>query len=156
MDTSPVLGGPADSFWWLHGSHEVVAIPSPAAGAALTTTVPGSVQWEVVAASFLFTASAAAATRIPFISFLDQAGVTFCKVNTTATLIATNASQVTFGVDLNAFGSNSGTSIGAPIPRIRLQDGLRVQLSATLIDTADTITAARLYVCQYEVSSDYS
>ncbi len=144
------------SFWRLHGSHEVVTLPSPAAGAALTASVPGAVQWEIVAASFLFTASANAATRIPFISFLDAAGVTFCKVNTTATLIATNAAQVTFGVDLNAFGSNSGTSIGAPIPRMRLGDGLRVQLSATLIDVADTITAARLFVCQYDVVPDYS
>ncbi len=144
------------SYWRLHGSHEVVVLETPAAGAALTKTVPGSVQWEVVAASFLYTASAAVATRVPFISFLDQAGVTFCKVNTAFNLVATNASQITFGQSLSSFGANSAVSIGAPIPRIRLQDGLRVQLSATLIDTADTITAARLYVCQYDVRPDYT
>ncbi len=144
------------SYWRLHGSHIVVTLPSPAAGAALTTTVPGAVQWEIVAASFLFTASANAATRVPFISFLDQAGVTFCKVNTAFNLIATNASQVTFGQSLSSFGANSAVSIGAPIPKIRLVDGLRVQLSATLIDVADTITAARLYVCQYDVRPDYT
>ncbi len=156
MSTGLTLGGPADSYWRLHGAHEVVALPSPAAGAALTVTVPGAVEWEIVAFSFLYTASANAATRIPFISFLDQAGVTFCKLNTTATLIATNVSQVTFAQEISAFGANSATSIGQTLPCMRIQDGLRVQVSATLIDVADTITAARMYVCQYEVASDYS
>jgi hypothetical protein len=144
------------SYWALHGSHEVVALPSPAAGAALTETVPGAVQWEVVAVSFLFTASANAATRIPFVSFLDQAGVTFCKINTVATVTATIASQVTFAEHVAAFGANNGASIGNTLPRMRIQDGLRVQVSATAIDVADTITAARLYVRQYEVRPDYT
>ena len=144
------------SFWRLHGSHEVVSLPSPAAGAALTVTVPGAVEWEVLAFSFLYTASANVATRIPFISFLDQAGVTFCKINTTATLVATNVSQVTFAAGAESFGANSAVSIGATMPQMRIQDGLRVQVSATLIDVADTITAARMYVCQYDVRPDYT
>lgn len=142
------------SYWRLHGSHRVVALPSPAAGAALTVTVPGAVQWEVVSFSFLFTASANAATRIPFISFLDQSGTTFCKINTTATLIATNASQVTFAQEVGSFGANSAVSIGSTLPKIRLVDGLQVSVSATAIDASDTITAARLYVVQYDVRPD--
>ncbi len=144
------------SYWRLHGSHRVVALSSPAAGAALTVTVPGSVQWEIISASFLFTASANAATRIPFISFLDTSGTIFCKVNTAFTVTATIAPQVTFGRDLNSFGANNSTSMGAPIPKIRLVDQMQVQLSATLIDVADTITAARLYVVQYDVRPDYT
>jgi hypothetical protein len=144
------------SYWHLHGSHEVVSLPSPAAGAALTVTVPGAVQWEVVAVSFLFTASANAATRIPFVSFLDAAGVTFCKINTAFTVTATNTPQVTFAEHVASFGANNSTSMGNTLPRMRIQDGLRVQVSADAIDVADTITKARLYVRQYEVRPDYA
>ena len=144
------------SYWRLHGSHRVVSLPSPAAGAALTVTVPGSVQWEIRAASFLYTASGNVATRIPFVSFIDQSGTIFCKVNTVYTLVASDVSQVTFGTDLDQFGANSSVSMGSSIPDIRLVDGLQIQLSADAIDVADTITAARLYVCQYDVRPDYS
>jgi hypothetical protein len=147
---------PEFSYWNLHGSHQVVSLPSPAAGAALTYTVPGAVELEVVAASFLFTASANAATRIPFISFLDAAGVTFCKINTAFTVTATIAPQVTFAEHVASFGANNSTSMGNTLPRMRIQDGLRVQISADAIDVADTITKARLYVRQYEVRPDYT
>lgn len=142
------------SYWRLHGSHRVVSLPSPAAGAALTYTVPGSVQQELVSVSFLFTASGNAATRIPFVSFLDQSGTTFCKVNTAYTITATNTSQVTFGVGLDQFGANNSVSMGSSIPELRLVDGLQVQVSADAINATDTITAARLYVCQYDVRPD--
>jgi hypothetical protein len=142
----------AAEYWRLHGSHLVVSLPSPAAGAALTTTVPGAVQWDVIAVSFLFTASANAATRIPFVSFLDQGGTTFAKINTAFNFTAANHGQVTFGRDVESFGANNALSVGAAIPHIRLLDGLRVQVSADAIDVADTITAARLYVCQYDVA----
>jgi hypothetical protein len=151
-----VLDNPTFSYWNLHGSHEVVSLPSPAAGAALTVTVPGAVQWEVVAVSFLLTASANAATRIPFISFLDPSGAIFCKINTVATVTATNTPQVTFAEHVAAFGANNGSSIGNTLPRMRIQDGLRVQISADAIDVADTITKARLYVRQFEVRPDYT
>ena len=144
------------SYWRLHGSHVVVSLPSPAAGAALTQTVPGSVQWEIESISFLFTASAAVATRIPFVSFLDQAGVTFCKVNSAFNVTAGSASQVTFGTELSQFGANNSASMGSGIPRMRLGDGLRVQVSADAIDVADAITAVRMFVCQYDVRPDYS
>lgn len=144
------------SYWRLHGSNRVVSLPSPAAGAALTVTVPGAVQWEVAAVSFLFTASANAATRIPFVTFLDTTGTTFCKVNSAFNVTASNHSQVTFGLELASFGANNALSMGGPIPRMRLADGLQVQVSADAIDAADTITAARLFVCQYEVRPDYT
>lgn len=113
-------------------------------------------QWEVVSFSFLFTASANAATRIPFISFLDQSGTTFCKINTAYTVTATIAPQVTFAQEVSSFGANNSASMGNTLPRIRLVDGLQVQVSAAAIDVADTITAARLYVCQYDVRPDYT
>jgi hypothetical protein len=144
------------SYWRLHGSHRVVSVPSPAAGAACTVTVPGSVQWEVRAATFLYTASSNVATRVPFVSFLDQGGTIIAKVNTAYNITASNASQVTFGTDLDQFGANNAASMGSSIPDLRLLDGLRIQVSADAIDGSDTITAVRLYVCQYDVRPDYT
>ncbi len=137
--------------WELHGEYEPITLGSPAAGAALTVTVPGSVQWEVLSASWLYTASANAATRIPFISFLDQSGVTVGAFGSPFTVVATNAVQVSFGVGVTQFGANSSARMGGGIPCLRLADGMRIQFSATLIDTADTITAARLFVRQWRV-----
>jgi hypothetical protein len=144
------------SYWRLHGSHLPVAVQSPAAGAACTVTVPGAVQWDVRAVSFLYTASGNAATRIPFISFLDQSGTILAKVNTAYTLTASHTSQITFGTDLDQFGANNSVSMGSSIPDLRLLDGLQIQMSADAIDVADTITTVRLYVCQYDVRPDYS
>jgi hypothetical protein len=144
------------SYWRLHGSHVVIAAGSPAAGAAFTYTVPGAVQQDLRSISFLFTASGNVATRIPFVSFLDQSGTTFCKVNTAYTITASHTVQVTFGPDVDQFGANNSASMGSSTPEIRLLDGLQVQVSADAIDVADTITAVRLYVCQYDVRTDYS
>jgi hypothetical protein len=135
----------------LHGSHKAVTLPSPAAGAALTYTVPGSVQWEILSLSFTYTASGNAASRVPFVRFLDQSGTAFCDVATPYKLVASDVSRVTFGVGVVQFGADSAARIGAGIPAMRLEDGLRVQVSATLIDGSDTITLARLFVRQWDV-----
>ncbi len=137
--------------WDFHGKDEPQALGSPAAGAALTVTVPGSVEWEVLAASFLFTASANAANRIPAIQFLDWSNTIFCEVKVPYKLIATNAAQVTFGVGIVQFGADSAASMGAGIPPMRIGDGLRVRLTAAAIDTADTITAARLFTRRWRL-----
>lgn len=137
--------------WLLHYSHEPVALPDPAAGAALTVTVPGAVEWQVLAASFTYTASGAAANRIPFIRFIDQTGVAVADVGAPFLLVATNVSRITFGVGVQQFGANSAVRIGAGIPALRLGDGMQVQLGATAIAAGDTITDARLYVKQWRV-----
>ncbi len=137
--------------WELHGEHVVIALGSPAAGAALTATVPGAVEWEILAATFLYTGSSNAATRVPTINFLDWAGTIFCQAQTPYTLTASHTAQVTFGVGIEQFGANNATSLGAGIPPMRIGDGLRVQLTAALIDTADTITAARIFVRRWRL-----
>jgi hypothetical protein len=141
----------AERDWSLHYENEVVPIANPAAGAAAVYTVPGSVEQELLAVSFKYTASGNAATRIPFIQFVDWAGVPFCEVGSPFTLVATNVSQVTFGVGVMQFGANSSVRMGAGIPPMILGDGLQVKLSATAIDVADTITLARMFVRQRAV-----
>ena len=134
---------------WYHWEHRPVALGSPAAGSALTYTVAPAEEILVLSVSFTFTASAQAANRIPFLQFLDQSGTAVADVATPYKLIATNAARVTFGVGMFQFGADSAARIGAGIPAIILSDGMQVSLSATAIDAADTITAARMYVRQW-------
>jgi hypothetical protein len=141
----------ASDEWRLHYSHEPVALAAPPAGQALTYTVPGAVEQEVLAVSFTYTASAAPANRVPFVQFLDQGGGIVCEVATPFLLVATNVARVTFGVGMQQFGANSAARLGAGIPPLRLGDGMRVRLSATAIAAADTITGARLFVRQWRV-----
>lgn len=141
----------ADEQWELHGEWEPVALSSPAAGAALTYTVPGATQLAVLSASFTYTASANAANRIPFISFLDQSGVPVGKFASPYKLVANDVSRVSFGVGVDQFGADSAANMGCGIPELRLRDGMQVQLSAAAINATDTLTLARLYVRQWRV-----
>ncbi len=144
----------ASDDWRLHYSHEPIALANPAAGQPLTYVVPGAVEVEVLAVSFTFTAAAAVANRVPFVRFLDTSGVAVADVAAPFLLVATNVARVTFGVGVQQFGANSAVRIGAGIPALRLGDGMRVQLGATAIAAADTITAARLFVRQWRVRND--
>lgn len=132
-------------YWTLHGEHEPISLGSPATGAALTYTVPGSVQMEVLSVSFTFTAGAGVADRYPLVQFLDTAGVAVAEVGTPYKLVATNPSRVTFGVGIVQFGADSAVRMGAGIPCLRIGDGMRVRLTATALDATDAITAARIY-----------
>jgi hypothetical protein len=137
--------------WTLYSEWEPVALSSPAAGAGLTYTVPGSTQVEVLSASFTYTASANAANRIPFLSFLDQSGVAVGSFGTPYKLVANDASRVSFGVYVSSFGADSAARIGSGIPPMRLASGMQVLLSATAINVSDQISTARLYVRQWRV-----
>jgi hypothetical protein len=135
--------------WSLEGEYEPVSLGSPAAGAALVYTVPGTVQQEVMSACFTFTASANAANRIPFLELLDQSGIPVASASPGFTYVATNAVICSFGVGLTSYGANASARAGAGIPLVRLRAGMQVKFSAVLIDVADTITKGRLFVRQW-------
>ena len=141
----------AERAWSLHWEHVPVVLQSATGTGGVTYTVPGAVEQLIVAISFTYTASGNAATRIPFAQFLDQSGVQVCEVGSPFSLVATNVSRVSFGIGLVQLGANSAARMGCAIPPIILADGMQLKLSATLIDAADTITAARLYVRQRPV-----
>ena len=132
----------------LHWEYEPVSLPTPAAGSALTYTAPTATEQLVICVSFLFTTSNAVATRVPYMAFLDQSGTSIAEIATPYTFTASNAGQVTFGLDVQQFGANNGARIGCAIPPVVLADGMQFKLTAALIDTADTITKARMYVKQ--------
>src|SRR5438477_11121491 len=137
--------------WSLHLENVPVVLPSATGTGGVTYTVPGAVEQLIVAVSFTYAASANAATRIPYVQFLDQSGVQVCEAGSPFSLVATNVSRVSFGIGLVQFGANSAARMGCAIPPIILADGMQLKLSATLIDASDTITAARLYVRQRPV-----
>jgi len=139
------------AYWYWHGSHEPIRGQSPAAGAPFLYTVPGTVEQEVMAVSFLFTASAAVANRRPVVSFLDYGGQPFAEIGTPFTITANNASQVTFGQYLNQFGANNSARMGAPIPPLRLGDGLSFQITADAIAAGDQISAVAFFVRQWPI-----
>jgi hypothetical protein len=137
--------------WTLYSEWEPIALSSPAAGAGLTYTVPGSTQVEVLSASLTYTASGNAANRIPFLSFVDQSGVAVGSYGTPYKLVASDVSRISFGVGANQSGADSAARISTGIPALRMQAGMQVLLSATAINVTDQISAARLYVRQWRV-----
>jgi hypothetical protein len=138
-------------YWMLHGSHEPIRGENPAAGAPFAYTIPGTVEQELLAVSFTYTASAAAATRRPVIRFLDYGGRPFAEIGTPFTITATNVSRVTFGLYVNQFGANNSARMGAAIPPLRLGDGLSFEVTADAIAAADTITAVAFFVRKWPV-----
>ncbi len=139
------------AYWYWHGSNEPIRGESPAAGASFAHTVPGTVEQEVVAVSFLFTASAAAATRRPVIRFLDYGGQSFAEIGTPFTITANNASQVTFAQSIVQLGANNSARMGAAIPPLRLGDGLSFEVTADNIDAGDQISAVAFFVRQWPI-----
>ena len=138
-------------YWWLHGSHEPIRGQSPAAGAPFAYTVPGTVEQEIIAVSFTYTASAAVATRIPVIRFLDYGGESFCEVGLPFGITATNHSRVTFGLNMVQFGAANSARMGCAIPPMKLGDGLSFELTADAIAAADQISAVAFFVRQWPV-----
>ena len=146
-----LLDSPSADQWRLHGSHEPVALASPAAGSALTYTVSGAVQIVVHSAVMLYTASSNAANRIPYLEILDTTGTPVASCSPGFTYVASDAVIVSFGLGQTLFGANSSARAGCGIPEIRLQDGMQVKLGAVGINATDAITKARLYVRQWNV-----
>ena len=95
----------------MHESHEPVVLPSPAAGSALTYTVPGAVEQVVYWAVFTFTASANAANRIPYLEILDQSGKPVVSASPGFTYVATNVVIVSFGIGQTVFGAKDRKSV---------------------------------------------
>jgi hypothetical protein len=106
---------------------------------------------EVLSLSFTYTASSNAATRIPFVAFLDTTGVSCGSFGSPFTLVASDVSRVSFGVGVVQYGANSSARMGASIPAMRIGDGMQVQISATLLNVTDQISAARMFVRQWRV-----
>ena len=138
-------------YWYLHGSNEPNRGQNPAAGAPFSQVVPGTVEWEVVSVSFTYTASAAAANRVPLIRFLDQGGRAFGEFGVPFNITANNHSRVTFGVYANQFGANNSARMGTSIPCYKIGDGVSFEVTADAADAADQISDVAFFVRQWPI-----
>src|SRR5437762_13629270 len=98
--------------WELHSEHVPVVLPSATGTGGVLYTVPGAVEQLIVAISFTYTASANAATRIPFVQFLDQSGIQVCEAGSPFSLVASNVSRVSFVIGLVTVGDYYEVRLG--------------------------------------------
>lgn len=153
LDVEQPLEAPHVTFYG-RGDTQVIAVPSPGAGLDFTVPVSGAVEWCVQAVSFLLTPDATVAVRVPLLAFLDGTGVPFFEAAAPAGRAAGAASRFVFASNLQPFGSLGDSVIGAPIPELRLYDGLSIASSVTLLKAGDTLTDIRLFVTQYPIRPD--
>lgn len=131
--------------------HEPRTIGQPAVATGFTYPVAGAVVQRIVSVSFLLTADANAANRIPRVEYLDGSGAVFAAVAAPFVLTANLAGRFTFGVGLQQFGSNGAAQIGCALPDYLLHDGLAVRVAVTAIQAGDQISGASLFVDQYPI-----
>lgn len=124
-------------------------IPKIAAGADLSFTVPTGLLWNVVSLTGKFTASAAAASRVPAFFIKDQAGTIVYQYNV-ATLTANQNATFTFSEDITALPTfASGGIFLAPMPGTWLPSNWSFGTVTALIDVADAWTNVNCWVQAY-------
>ena len=136
----------------LQVTHAPVSLGAPAAGAAVVYTAPSAVQVQILSACVKLVTSSQAASRVPRLVFLDQAGVSFGAYPIGYTIAASKTSRISFGVGVDSTGANDGTYIACAIPPLWLLAGCQVKLDVDAIDTADQLSEVRLYVAQRDVT----
>lgn len=130
------------------GGMRIVIGTNPAAGAEVSETVPGGVEWIVRSVAVALVTSAAAGTRRPALVFDDGAG------NTVGHSVI--ASGVGAGVSLTIAWSagvqvQTGNVIySAPlVQEVRLRSGWRILTSTNAIDVGDDYGAPRMLVEEF-------
>lgn len=124
-------------------------IPKIAAGADLSFTVPIGLLWRVVSLTGKFTASAAAASRVPAFFVKDQAGSIVYQYNV-ATLTANQTATFTFSEDVTQLPTfaNGGIFL-APKPSSWIPSNWSFGTVTALIDAADQWSAVNCWVQAY-------
>lgn len=132
----------------------VVALPSPAAGAGFTYTVPGSERQLVAVVSFQLVTAVAVAARLVSLTLLGGDGVRIGRFASGFTQAASLTSVYTFAVGITAYGANDAASIGAPLPPLWLPDGGSLAVTIANVQAADQVSVVRVTVYQAPVRDD--
>ena len=122
---------------------------SPAAGSGFSFTVPGSELWRLLSVRTVFTAGAAVANRVPKLSINDADGLEIIRMPANGTVTANGAALAQW---VRIDGMNSTAGDGAfltSLPRLFLEPGWQISVTATNIQAADTFTAIRMW---YEIA----
>lgn len=118
---------------------------NPAAGSGFTFTVPGSELWRLISFHTVFSASATVATRVPKLIINDADGNEIIR-------LAVNGSVTANGAALAQWVRSDGLNVVAgdgsfltSLPRLFLEPGWQVAVTATNIQAADTFTQGRMW-----------
>lgn len=120
-----------------------------AAGTDLSFTVPVGLLWNVVSLTAKYTASAAAASRIPAFFVKDQGGAVVYTYNV-ATLTANQTGTFTFSEDVVTPATfATGTLMLEPMPATWLPSNWSFGTTTAAMDTGDTWTNVGCWIQAY-------
>lgn len=140
-----VLGADAD----VGVNYRVYTPPTPAAGSTLEIVVPGGYLWQPLSLRFVFTCSAAAATRQVEVYFGDGS-VNYALVSAHERQTANQGAAYSFLRGLGAFaGTIAQARIMVPLPDLVLPAGHEILIDVPGIQVGDTISSPRLFVREY-------
>lgn len=128
-------------------SQRVITVPTPAAGANFTTTVPGGRAWVVKAINFTLTTDATVANRGPLVRVSSE-GRTVVEVAAEAAVTASSTAVITFG---DGLGTESllGTQTAPFIRDCLVLPGDTIASAVVAIQLGDTLTAVNLWVAEF-------
>lgn len=146
-----VTAWPSESFGYGRVYPDRKYPASPAAGSGFSFTVPGDELWRIMSLRTVFTASAAVATRVPKLLINDADGLEIIRIAANGTETANGSSLCqwlrTDGLD----GVQGDGSFLMSLPRMFLQPGWQIAVTALNIQAADTFTAIRMW---YEIAKN--
>ena len=141
-------GTPAQRIGDGAGRLRIIVGTTPAAGAEIVETVPGSRRWNLLGWSAVLTTSAAVANRIPTF-FLDDGSTQFASTQGSTNQAASLVIRYNFCQNVPSQALLAGSvlqSIDLPFP---LRTGCRIQSATTNLQAADQWTGPRYWVQEW-------
>lgn len=123
---------------------ELLPLPAPGAGAALTYRIKGEAFEMPRIIRFTYTADGNAANRFPTVDYLSGDNAIFSRVCTSVALTAGLTKSYTFIVGLGILSNSAAGEEQWPLPEAMLASGLSVRIDAVNRQVGDLITAAFL------------
>lgn len=140
------------------GEPHNILIPTPAVATAATYTVPGSVRWDLYSVKFDLTIDSTSATRYPFITVDNAAGlfVVACPAGYAATApgSGTQLTHFTFSRGLSEWDAASTDYAAGPCPLIPMVGGQKLGIRVDGIQAADQLSNIVISVIQYDVMAE--
>lgn len=119
---------------------ELVYGASPAAGASFSLTSPGQQGWQLVTVSFRLVTSATVATRYVTVDYDDGNGSLFVSNGFAGGITASTTAFCSFNADRGSSEGNAGNQLFAPLFRVQMQAGQKVQINVLNIDATDQLS----------------
>lgn len=139
----------------VRGDYREMLVPSPAAGAEWSFTLPSGYWWLLALGRAVLTTSAAVATRASGLQIANGDGTRFYATNPGATVAATLAQEVSYSAGGPQGPAGAAAVATIDVPEVILPGGWRVGSLTQALDVADQYSGVRLYLLQlYDDSPD--